>query len=286
MGVIGRLGGLGVRPEIIGMVSDADGAATALAVALKLADIQVKGDVLDGDVIICTHICPSAPTHPRDPVPFMGSPVDIQTMNKMEVDAAVDAILSVDTTKGNRILNERGFAITPTIKDGYILKVSESLLDIMEEVTGKLPVMLFVTMPDITLYGIRIYHLNSIVQSCTATSVPVVGVAITTQVPVPGCATGASHEVDIELASRFVVEVAKTFGRGTCKFFDEREWKSMTGLYGSMEHLKTLGKQNLVSNRMKADLLSTKRIHVVTVGPISENRPNRRYKASTWEGCS
>jgi len=69
LGVIGRLGGLGVRPEMIGMVSDADGAATALAVALKLADMRVKGDVLDGDVIISTHICPNAPTEPHDPVP-------------------------------------------------------------------------------------------------------------------------------------------------------------------------------------------------------------------------
>jgi len=248
LGVIGRLGGLGARPEMIGMVSDVDGAVTALAVALKLADMRVKGDVLDGDVIICTHICPNAPIEPHDPAPFMGSPVDMQTMNKMEVDPAMDAILSVDTTKGNRILNERGFAITPTIKDGYILKVSEPLLDIMEVVTGKPPVVLAITMQDITPYGHGIYHLNSIVQPCTATSAPVVGVGITTQVPVPGCATGASHEVDIELASRFVMEVAKAFGRGTCKFFDEREWKTMTALYGSMEHLKTLGKQTSVSD--------------------------------------
>jgi len=92
----------------------------ALAVALKLADMRVKGDVLDGDVIISTHICPNAPTEPHDPVPFMVSPVDMQTMNKMEVNPAMDAILSVDTTKGNKILNERGFAITPTIKDGFI----------------------------------------------------------------------------------------------------------------------------------------------------------------------
>jgi len=247
LGVIGRLGGLGARPEMIGMVSDGDGAVTALAVALKLADMRAKGDSLDGDVIICTHICPNAPTEPHDPVPFMGSPVDMQTMNKMEVDPAMDAILSVDTTKGNRIVNQRGFAITPTIKDGYILRVSESLLDIMEVVTGKPPVVLAITMQDITPYGNGIYHLNSIVQPCTATSAPVVGIAITTQIPIPGCATGASHEVDIEVAGRFVVEVAKAFGRGTCKFFDEKEWETMTALYGSMEHLKTLGKQNHIS---------------------------------------
>ncbi|HHW02234.1 MAG TPA: DUF1177 domain-containing protein [Thermoanaerobacterales bacterium] len=243
LGVIGRLGGIGARPEMIGYVSDGDGAAAALSVALKLADMNTKGDFLDGDVIISTHICPDAPTQPHDPVPFMGSPVDMQTMNRMEVDPDMDAILSIDTTKGNRILNHRGIAITPTVKDGYILKVSDSLLDIMQIVTGKLPVVLPIVTQDITPYGNGLHHINSLVQPCTATSCPVVGVAITAEIAVPGCATGASHEIDIELAARFALEVAKNFGRKICKFYDEKEWEIITRLYGSMEHLKTLGRE-------------------------------------------
>lgn len=243
LGIIGRLGGIGARPEAIGYVSDGDGAVAALSVALKLADMNAKGDFLDGDVIISTHICPDAPTQPHDPVPFMGSPVDMQTMNKMEVDEQMDAILSIDTTKGNRILNQRGIAITPTVKDGYILRVSESLLDIMQIVTGRLPVVLPITTQDITPYGNGLHHINSLLQPCTATSSPVVGVAITAETAVPGCATGASHEVDIELAARFALEVAKAFGRGTCKFYDEKEFELLTRLYGSMEHLKTLGRK-------------------------------------------
>lgn len=243
LGIIGRLGGIGARPEMIGYVSDGDGAVAALSVALKLADMNSKGDFLDGDVIIATHICPNAPTQPHDPVPFMGSPVDMQTMNKMEVDPQMDAILSIDTTKGNRILNQRGIAITPTIKDGYILRVSDSLLDIMQIVTGKPPVILPIVTQDITPYGNGLHHINSIVQPCTATSSPVVGVAITAETMVPGCATGASHEVDIELAARFALEVAKGFGRKNCKFYDEKEWETILELYGSMEHLKTLGRK-------------------------------------------
>lgn len=107
---------------------------------------------------------------------------------------------SIDTTKGNRIINQRGFAISPTVKDGYILRVSEDLLDIMQIVTGKLPVVFAITTQDITPYGNRIYHLNSIMQPSTVTQAPVVGAAITTEVPVPGCATGANHVVDIEMA--------------------------------------------------------------------------------------
>ncbi|ASJ16454.1 hypothetical protein A3L04_04875 [Thermococcus chitonophagus] len=242
LGIIGRLGGIGARPERIGLVSDADGAITAIAVALKLADMQSNGDILPGDVIISTHICPDAPTKPHEPVPFMDSPVDIATMNKYEVDKRMDAILSIDTTKGNRIINIRGFAITPTIKEGWILRVSEDLLDIMEYVTGRMPAVVPITMQDITPYGNGIYHINSIVQPATATDAPVVGVAITAEVPVPGCATGASHEIDIELAGRFCIEVAKGFGAGKVKFYDEDEFRRLVELYGSMKHLQTLGR--------------------------------------------
>jgi len=243
LGIIGRLGGIGARPEMIGIVSDADGAVTAIAVALKLADMQKNGDILDGDIIIATHICPNAPTIPHEPVPFMGSPVDMSTMNKYEVDPQMDAILSVDTTKGNRIINVRGFAITPTVKEGWILKVSDDLLDIMQHVTGRLPAVVPITMQDIIPYGNEIYHTNSILQPATATKAPVVGVAITAEVPIPGCATGASHIIDIEQASRFCIEVAKGFGRGKVKFYDENEFKRLVELYGPMNHLQTLGRQ-------------------------------------------
>ena len=66
LGIIGRLGGIAARPERIGMVSDADGALTAVSCALKLADMRKGGDILKGDVIIATHVCPNAPTEPRE----------------------------------------------------------------------------------------------------------------------------------------------------------------------------------------------------------------------------
>ncbi|HHV57455.1 MAG TPA: DUF1177 domain-containing protein [Firmicutes bacterium] len=242
LGVVGRLGGIGARPERIGLVSDGDGAVAALALALKLARMQQKGDVLPGDVIISTHICPHAPTQPHEPVPFMGSPVDMAAMNRYEVTPEMEAVLSIDTTKGNRIINQRGFAITPTVKEGYILRVSEDLLDIMQMVSGRLPAVLAITTQDITPYGNGVFHLNSLVQPATATAAPVVGVAITAQVAVPGCGTGASHVVDIEETVRFALEAAKAFGAGKCRFYDEGEYQRLLDLYGSLAHLKTLGR--------------------------------------------
>ncbi|NWF55771.1 MAG: DUF1177 domain-containing protein [Syntrophaceae bacterium] len=241
LGVIGRLGGVGARPERIGLVSDADGAVTALSVALKLADMKKRGDHLPGDVIVSTHVCPNAPTQPHEPVPFMGSPVDMKTLNAHEVDPAMEAILSIDTTKGNRIINQRGFAISPTVKEGYILRVSEDLLSLMEITSGRSPLVFAITMQDITPYGNGIFHLNSILQPCTATRAPVVGMAITTETAVPGCATGASHESDIAEAVRFTIEAAKGFGSGKCRFYDENEFDRIVHLYGPMNHLQTLG---------------------------------------------
>lgn len=242
LGVIGRLGGIGARPEAIGFVSDGDGAAAALSAALKLADMQSKGDVLPGDVIIATHICPNAPTQPHEPVAFMGSPVDICTMNQYEVDSEMDAILSIDTTKGNRIINHKGIAISPTVKEGYILRVSEDLLTILEMVTGQPSFVFPITTQDITPYGNGLFHLNSILQPAVSTPAPVIGVAITAAVPVPGCATGASHLIDLELAARFSIEVAKKFGAKQCQFYNLEEFSLIQKLYGSMSHLQTLGK--------------------------------------------
>ncbi len=244
LGIIGRLGGIGARPNRIGLVSDADGAITALASAAKISEMRSRGDVLRGDIIVATHLSPCSPIIPHHPVPFMGAPVPMEIMNRYEVDESMEAILSIDTTKGNRVINRRGFAITPTVKEGYILRVSEDLLDIMEVVTGSLPVVFPVTTQDITPYGNGVYHLNSILQPSTATSAPVVGVAITTEGAVPGCATGASHCTDIELAVRFCVEAAKAFGEKKCSFYDGAEFQKLLSLYGPLTHLKTLGRKS------------------------------------------
>jgi hypothetical protein len=238
LGIVGRLGGIGARPERVGLVSDGDGAIAALASALKLTNMQTKGDILAGDVIVTTHICPNAPTRPHHPVAFMDSPVDILTMNRYEVTDEMDAVLSIDTTKGNRVFNHRGIAISPTVKEGYILKFSDALVNLLEMSTGNLAHTFAVTTQDITPYGNNLYHINSILQPSVATSAPVVGVAVTAEAAVPGCATGASHEVDIAQAVKFSVEVAKAFGAEQCSFYDAEEFARIQRLYGSMAHLQ------------------------------------------------
>jgi len=241
LAILGRLGGVGARPERIGFVSDGDGCLAALAAGAKLVDMKGKGDCLEGDVIIATDINPRAPTIPHEPVPFMGGTVDIDTVNKAEISDDIDAILCIDTTKGNRIINHNGFAISPTVKEGYILRVSDDLLDIMQIVTGNMPEVFAITDQDITPYGNSLYHLNSIMQPSTITKAPVVGVAITAGTMVPGCATGASRCGDVETAARFALEVAKSFCAGKCRFFDEAEYQRIIERYGTMERFQTKG---------------------------------------------
>ena len=58
----------------------------------------------------------------------------------------------------------------------------------------------------------------------------------------PFSASGASHFADVEEAARFMLEVAKYFGKGDLKFYDEEEYELLKKLYGPMNHLQTLGK--------------------------------------------
>lgn len=241
MGIIGRLGGIGARPSRIGVVSDADGAIAAITTALKLAKMHEKGDVLKGDVIITTHICPNAPTRPHSPVDFMDSPLEDETMNINEAIVEADAILSVDTTKGNRLINHKGYALSPTVKEGYILPVSEDLIRLMEWSSGQKAVTFPLSIQDITPYGNGLHHINSIMQPSVSTSAPVVGVAICSETVVPGCSTGASHEVDIATTVKFMIEVAKEFGEGACTFYDVEQFKFLTSLYGNMTHFQASG---------------------------------------------
>lgn len=238
LGVIGRLGGIGARPERIGYVSDGDGATAALSLAAKALEMFSRGDRLPGDLVIGTHVCPDAPTRPHDPVPFMDSPVDMATMNSNEVLPEMDAIVSIDTTKGNRVINHRGIAISPTVRQGYILPVSRDLVSVYETVCG-IPAQVFpLATQDITPYANGLYHINSILQPATAADVPVVGLALTTETTVAGSATGASHETDIALAARFSLEVAKELGAGSLQFHDEDEFARLQELYGPATHLQ------------------------------------------------
>ena len=245
LGVIGRNGAVGARPVRIGMVSDADGPLGAIAVALKLAQMKKKGDVLPGDVLVTTHIATDVSMTFNDGVPFMGMPVSSQTMNVYEVSSDMDAILSLDASKGNSIIKQRGFAISPTAMQGYVLRVSPDLVKAMESTTGRPAVTFPISQQDITPYDNGLYHFNSIMQPHIATSAPVVGVAVTAQSVVGGSDASANHEIDIAEAVRFCIEVAKRFTTASpnapCEFYNETEWALIRDMYPDLSVFQTAG---------------------------------------------
>lgn len=49
LGIVGRLGGLGARPALIGFTSDGDGALAALTIAAKLGQMHVRGATYEKD---------------------------------------------------------------------------------------------------------------------------------------------------------------------------------------------------------------------------------------------
>lgn len=243
LGIVGRLGGIGARPSVIGLVSDSDGAVVALAAAAQIMEMHTRGDALEGSVLIHTHICPRAGTRPHHPVPMMRSPFAMREMMRHEVSDRMDAILSVDTTRGNRLVNQRGVALTPVARQGWLLPIPDLMLDLMGWVSGELPLTLPLTTQDITPYENGLPHVNSIMQPTIASDAPVVGVALTAQTTVPGCATGVTNTWDTDVAMRFCVEVAKMFGSSKLDFVDPTHWQRLLQRYGSLAHLQTVGQE-------------------------------------------
>ena len=71
------------------------------------------------------------------------------------------------------------------------------------------------------------------------TSAPVIGLAITTEVAVAGCATGATQLIDVENAARFAVEIAKDYTAGICPFYDAEEFSLIVNMYGDMSRFQS-----------------------------------------------
>ena len=235
--VAGSLGGIGGRPTICGIVSDADGAVVALACAQKVIKMAQKGDKLPGDLVVRTTICTNAPTMPHHPVPFMDSYLDFVTLKKHIIDQTADAIVITETSRGNRVANYPVFGITPTVKEGWILKVSEDAIDVMERVTQEPAKVIPITMQDITPVTNGIHHLNGLGEVPDGTVAPCFGVGLTSPLPLSGAAPGVTNVSSLEIAVRYVVEVVKGFLMGTFSFYDREEFVSLVSMYGDMTRL-------------------------------------------------
>ena len=115
--------------------------------------------------------------------------------------------------------------------------MSDDFVDIYERVTGEVVSVVPITMQDITPYGNNVCHINSIMQPWVMTESPVLGLATTAAVPVPGSGSGANYPIALEAATRFCIEVARVYTSGSCRFYDEKEYSILLERYGDMAPL-------------------------------------------------
>ncbi|WP_026381721.1 DUF1177 family protein [Afifella pfennigii] len=237
MGIVGSLGGLRLPGDYPGLNSDADGCIVALACALRLAHMWERGLVLKGDVVVTTHICQAAHPEPHDPLPFVMPPMPVDDEYRTLIEDEMEAILAPETCKGNKMMSRTGFAVTPPVKEGYILRPHASLLHAMEMVTTHPAVVFPLTMQDITPFHNGIHHVCGMMLPAQFTNAPVVGVPVTADVAVVPAATGVYQTNVLEATGRYCIEVATAYGNGDCHLFYEGDFNAMVARYGSMHHL-------------------------------------------------
>ncbi len=237
LNIAGLLEGIGGRPVFNGLTSDGEGALVTLATALKLISAKKKGDGPRGDVVFSTHICPNTPTIDHYPVPYISCCVDFWELKKHVIDKTADAIITVDVSRGNRVIKTSPFAITCTIKEGWLLPVSNDALSLMERVTGAQPVVMPLSMQDITAISNGMDHVNDIGALPAGITAPNIGLALTAPIPLYSSITGFTNLANLDAAVRFSVEVARDYGRNAFEFYKEDDFNKLVARYGRMTHL-------------------------------------------------
>jgi hypothetical protein len=236
LGIIGSNGGIRLPTERPGLVSDADGCLVGLACAQRLARMAARGQRLMGDVMVSTHICQRAHPEPHDPYPFVMSPLPSSEKHPRLVDECMEAILTPETCKGNKLVSPvAGFAVTQPVKEGYILRPHESVLHLYEMTTGKSPVVFPLTMQDITPYESGVHHVCGMALPSVFSRAPVIGVPLAMEVPIMPAATGTQQPMVLETAGRFCLEVAGAFGRGDCHFYYDSDYQGFMDAYAGVQ---------------------------------------------------
>ena len=227
--ILGRLGAIQTGEK--GLVSDADGAVVSLTTLLELLNLREKGIELKLDVSFATNLSTTARLIPHSPFKFMVPPVGLDEALKVEVDPQATTVLSIDSTKGNRLAKYDDFALTHVIKDGYILKLSDEVLDIYNRVTEHEVYMVPLTSGDLTPLDVNVYHISTLISPWLYTSAPVVGLATVSPRAIPGYETGVMNLNMLEHASRFCLEFLKYMEKGG-SVYNEEELRELERRFG------------------------------------------------------
>ena len=234
--ILGRLGAIQVKGEK-GLVSDADGAIVALTTLFELLNLKEKGIELDIDVSFVTNISLDAKLIPHKPFNFMVPLIGLDEALKEEVDPEAKLILSVDSTKGNILAKYDDFAITYVIKDGYILKPKDEVIEIYNRVTGHEVYFVPLSTGDLTPLDFNVYHISTLISPWLYSEAPVLGIATVSRQVIPGYVTGVLNINMLEHASRFCLEILKYVEKGG-SVYEESELKELKERLGESNLMK------------------------------------------------
>jgi len=229
--ILGRLGAIQMQNVNKGLVSDADGAIITLAVLFELQNLLNNGIELNLGVSFVTNISLNAKLIPHKPFDFMVPSIGLEDALKEEVESNASLILSIDSTKGNKIAKFDDFAITHVIKDGYILKPNDEIIDIYNRVTGHEVYFIPLTTGDLTPMDFNVYHISTLVSPWLYTESPVIGIATVSKQIIPGYVTGVLNIEMLEHAARFCLELLK-FVEKDGKVYDENELSELINRLG------------------------------------------------------
>jgi len=235
--ILGRLGSIQMEGVNKGLVSDADGAIMSLTTLLELLNLREKGIEFNIDVLFVTNLSTRAKLIPHKPFNFMVPLVGLDDALKVEVDPSASLVVSIDSTKGNRLAKFDDFALTHVIKDGYVLKLHDNVIDIYNKVTGHEIYMVAVTTGDLTPLDYNVHHISTLVSPWLYTNSPVIGLATVSKQVIPGYETGVMNVDMLEHASRFCLELIKYVEKGG-KVYDEEELAELKGKLGESNLVK------------------------------------------------
>jgi hypothetical protein len=212
------------------LVSDSDGIVCALDVAARLLEMKKAGSYFNRNATIATHI------RTADGDMQMNDDLDVLISQTQTSGRVFDGILTVRSVKSNSLTSFRGFCITPTIKEGWILPMSGDLFKLAGETSGEVPKMLSITMYDIMRGSNNASpRINNLLTPNITTDRPVVGIGIATQTKSPEFRANASHFSDIEEASRFIIEAILAFDKDELKLYDSEMFTRAKTRYSSID---------------------------------------------------
>ncbi|QGR19573.1 DUF1177 family protein [Stygiolobus azoricus] len=228
--VLGRLGSIQLSNSI-GLVSDADGAIVSLTVLMEILNLYENGFDIPVNVTVITNLSTNARLIPHQPFYFMIPLIGLEEAMKYEVDKNSDTLISIDSTKGNKTAKFKDFAITHVVKEGYILRVVDEIIDIYTRVTGHEPYFVPLTTGDLTPLSFNVYHISTLISPWMYTNAAVLGVATVSTYPIPGYVTGVMDITMLEHASRFIVELIKYLDNERLIYYDNelKELKEKIG---------------------------------------------------------